>query len=129
MANHKGQQNSFICLLTALLLAALLSACGIPVEELRTGSVVRADDRAQYPTDVCSISDIVSMDSITVRALPKKDALLGFSVSTGEEHGYRGVYVSTGEKVTGGQVLAELDAGDLQAGRTSGEDSGTGCTL
>ena len=113
MANHKGQQNSFICLLTALLLAALLSACSLPVEELRTGSVVRADDRAQYPTDVCSISDIVSMDSITVRALPKKDALLGFSVSTGEEHEYRGVYVSTGEKVTGGQVLAELDAGDL----------------
>ncbi len=113
MANHKGQQNSFICLLTALLLAALLSACSLPVEELHTGVIVRPDDSPQYPTDVCSRSDIVSMDAITVHALPSQDALLGFSVSTGEEHEYRGVYVSTGEKVTEGQVLAELDSGDL----------------
>ncbi|MBR6406291.1 MAG: hypothetical protein IKS18_08910 [Lachnospiraceae bacterium] len=62
MANHKGQQNSFICLLTALLLAALLSACSKKTDE----SLAFIDETEKMTSEESSASGTYDSQSSAV---------------------------------------------------------------
>ena len=106
-----GKASAFPALLFALFLC--LQGCSIPTEEIRAVQPVREDDSITVPTAVCVIGDVVSMASVSVAGLPAEEAQLSFGVTGKGSFSIRTIYVKAGEKVSEGEILAELDCDEL----------------
>ena len=99
---------------TRTILAAVLglslgcASCGlIPEEETFPAAPFFVDELpGEYQTAVCLTGDVVLSTSLDLRTVPKQKENLSFVV-TGEH--YDAFFVSTGENVTEGQLLGQLD--------------------
>ncbi len=83
---------------------------------------VREDDSVSVPTAVCSVHDVVSVASLSVAGLPVREEQLAFGVTGRDSFTVRSVHVSSGQKVTEGQLLAELDCDELDEKIASEEE-------
>ena len=100
-------------LLSILVSAVLLTACGIlPKEaELRKAPVAKEVKDAEYTMTPVILGDIVLQKNIRCEYKPARQEMLGFGV-TGEVIDQ--IYVQVGDSVSEGDLLAELDTGDLK---------------
>lgn len=84
------------------------ASCGlIPEEETFPAAPFFVEELpGEYQTAVCLTGDVVLSTSLDLRTVPKQKENLSFPV-TGER--YDAFFVSTGENVTEGQILGQLD--------------------
>ncbi len=102
-----------IPIITALCTAGiLLSSCGIiPEEESFYAAPTLSNSVAvDYNMSVCTITDIYSEETIPVKYIPVKTASLLFPING---IAYDTFFVTLGETVTEGQLLAQLNMGTL----------------
>lgn len=98
----------------ALLLAgAMLSSCSLLPEEetFADAPTIREYEGASYNTAVCSRGEVILSERLSLNYVPLQSSSLGFSV-VGSAFGE--IYVQLGDEVKKGDVLAELEMGDLK---------------
>ena len=104
------------CLLGLLLLlaACVLSSCALLPEEetVRTAPVVRSFVRPTYETAVVEQSDLFQMAKVSCSYVPVQTVSLTFALD--DEYIDR-VMAQTGDMVEEGQLLAQLQLGDLES--------------
>jgi membrane fusion protein, macrolide-specific efflux system len=90
----------------------LLSGCGLipPEEELKEIAVVQSKETLDYNMDMVRRGDILSTMAISCSYLQLNEEYLYF-LEDGKK--VKNIYVNTGDKVEKGELLAELDTGDL----------------
>ena len=103
------------CLLAAVLLlsAALLSSCALlpEEEEIRTAPVLKSYVRPTFETTPVERGDLIEVSKVTCRYVPVQTASLAFQL--GGEYIDK-LMVQVGDVVQQGQVLGQLQLGDLE---------------
>ncbi|MBR6571126.1 MAG: efflux RND transporter periplasmic adaptor subunit [Clostridia bacterium] len=99
----------FVCLLTA----CMLSSCALlPQEEaVRTAPMVHAYERPAYETVTVERGDLIQTAKVSCSYVPVQSVSLSFSLD--DEYIDR-FMVSAGDSVSKGQLLAQLQLGDLE---------------
>lgn len=99
-------------LLSMLSMVALLSGCALlpEEEEYRSIPVVREYTAQEYQYATVTRGDLALTESISCQYLPAKEVERSFGV--GGVY-YENIYVERGDSVQEGQLLAELQLGDL----------------
>jgi len=102
------------CLTLLVLSAMLLSSCSfIPQEEaIRTAPVIRTFTREAYSTVKVQRGDLIKTAKVSCKYVPVQTASLAFALS--DEYIDK-VMVQAGAVVEEGQLLAQLQLGDLEA--------------
>lgn len=101
------------CLALMLLSALLLTSCSLRPEEeaIRTAPVIRAYTRQEYHTLQVRRGDLIRSAKVTCQYVPVKTASLAFALN--DEYVDK-VLVQAGDTVEEGQLLAQLQLGDLE---------------
>lgn len=101
-------------LCVCLLSACLLTSCTLLPEEetVRTAPVVRTYTRPEYNTVQAERGDLINLAKISCNYVPVQTVTLAFQMD--DEYVDR-FMVQTGDSVTKGQLLAQLQLGDLEA--------------
>jgi len=102
------------CLIVCLLSACLLTSCTLlPQEEtVRTAPVVRSYTRPEYYTVEVERGDLIDIAKVSCNYVPVQTASLSFVLDDEYIDRYM---VQTGDTVEAGQLLAQLQLGDLEA--------------
>jgi len=100
-------------LLVCLLTACLLSSCALLPEEetIRTAPVVRSYERPEYHTVQVERGDLINEVKVSCNYVPVQTASLSFAMDDEYIDRY---LVQTGDSVEKGQLLAQLQLGDLE---------------
>lgn len=101
------------CLIVCLLSACLLTSCTLlPQEEtVRTAPVVRSYVRPEYYTVQVERGDLINDVKVSCNYVPVQTASLSFAMDDEFIDRY---LVQTGDTVEAGQLLAQLQLGDLE---------------
>lgn len=103
------------CLLAAVLLlsAAIMSSCALlpEEEEIRTAPVLKSYSRPVFQTTPVERGDLIEISKVTCRYVPVQTA--GLSFQLGGEYIDK-LMVQVGDMVQQGQVLGQLQLGDLE---------------
>ena len=101
------------CLFVCLMAACLLTSCTLLPEEeaVRTAPVTRSYVRPEYSTAAVERGDLIHSVKISCSYVPVQTASLSFALD--DEYIDR-FLVQAGDSVKAGQVLAQLQLGDLQ---------------
>jgi len=99
-------------IIAAAAVCCLFSSCGLlPAEEELPASPVLADYEAKaYQTAAAARGDLRKTETVSCTYKPARTASLSFAIG-GEQ--LKTLYVREGDMVEAGQLLAELDQGDL----------------
>lgn len=101
--------------LIALALAAVfLTGCELlPVEEtFRVVPIVKDYEVEEYQQTTVQRGDLLVTERVNCKYIPAKSESLAFPVSG---HKIHGIYVTVGQQVSAGELLAELEEGNLEA--------------
>ena len=101
-------------LCACLLMACMLTSCTLLPEEetVRTAPVVRTYTRPEYYTVQVERGDLIQQAKVSCSYVPVQTASLSFQLDDEFIDRYM---VQTGDSVTEGQLLAQLQLGDLEA--------------
>lgn len=101
------------CLIVCLLSACLLTSCTLLPEEetVRTAPVVRSYTRPEYYTVQVERGDLINDVKVSCHYVPVQTATLSFALDDEYIDRY---LVQTGDTVEAGQLLAQLQLGDLE---------------
>lgn len=102
-----------LCLALLLASGLLLTSCALLPEEeaIRTAPVIRAYTPAEYHTLQVRRGDLIRSAKVTCQYVPVKTASLSFAL--GDEFVDK-TFVQAGDAVQEGQLLAQLELGDLE---------------
>ena len=108
-------------LLALLACTSLLSSCALLPEEeaMRTAPVLREFDMETYETTVVQRGDLIRTDRISAKYVPMQKKSVSFGL-LGEYVDM--IYVKVGDYVAEGQLLGQLELGDLEEQISSVED-------
>ena len=101
------------CLIMCLLAACLMTSCTLLPEEetVRTAPVVRSYTRPEYYTVEVERGDLVEIAKVSCNYVPVQTASLSFALDDEFIDRYM---VQAGDTVEAGQLLAQLQLGDLE---------------
>ena len=101
-------------LILLLLCALMMTSCALLPEEeaIRTAPVIRAYEPEEYHTIQVRRGDLIRSAKVTCQYVPVKSASLSFALN--DEYVDK-VLVQAGASVEEGQLLAQLQLGDLEA--------------
>ncbi len=104
-----------------LVFCMAFSACSLLPEEetFAHAPTVREYEGANYKTALCKVGDVVRSERLSLSYVPLQSKELSFSL-TGLSYG--DFFVQAGDDVKKGDILAELDMGDLKSKIDSLED-------
>ena len=102
-----------VCLALMLASGLLLTSCALLPEEeaIRTAPVIRAYTPAEYHILQVRRGDLTRSAKVTCQYVPVKTASLSFALS---DEFVDKVFVQAGDAVQEGQLLAQLELGDLE---------------
>lgn len=108
-------------LLALLACTSMLSSCALlPQEEsVRTAPVLREYEQESYETATVLRGDLIRTDRISAKYVPVQKQSVSFSL-LGEYVDQ--IFVQTGDSVSEGQLLGQLELGDLQESIAAAED-------
>lgn len=91
----------------------LLSSCSLIPEEAerQTSPVLNAYSAKTYTEAACARGDVVESKNLRCTYVPVRTEMLTFSIDGMK---YDGIFVEAGDTVTKGQVLMQLEMGDLE---------------
>lgn len=106
----------------------LLSSCGIIPEEesFYAAPTISNSVFVDYTMSVCAVTDIYQEEVISVKYIPVQTASLNFPINGIT---YDTFFVSLGETVTEGQLLAQLNMGTLQEDLAACQRNLDACSL
>jgi len=110
--DRKKGKGSLAALGAAAVLACSMCACSLipEEEEFRQAPTVSDYEAIEYVTSPCTRTDVETTVTISVNYVPIQTAKLTFGIAG---KAYEEVYVAVGDTVHEGDILAELDMGDL----------------
>lgn len=108
-------------LLALLACTSMLSSCALlPQEEaIRTAPVLREYEQETYETVTVLRGDLIRTDRISAKYVPVQKQSVAFAL-LGEYVDQ--IYVQTGDSVSKGQLLGQLELGDLEENISAAED-------